>query len=165
MADSRKRLHFPISISDLLAGSFRGKPLEKRLGEVEIWRVWDRVAGKQIASKARPSKLYGGVLTVVVSSAPWMQQLNFLKRDLVERLNAATGGDLIKDIYLKAGRISHSQPGPSDGNAGKRRLTAAEKEEITAATESVKDPGLRQAFAGLMALHLASAPRGKTGGK
>jgi len=78
--------------------------MEKRLEESGIWRVWDETVGRQIAAKARPSRFHDGVLTVMVNSAPWMQQLNFMKRDIAQRLNDRLGKELVREIYLKAGR-------------------------------------------------------------
>ena len=92
----------PAPVADLMAAIFRGKPAEKRLEEGRIWLVWDAAVGRQIAAKARPVSFRDGTLTVAVVSAPWMQQLTFLKRGLQERLNAALGEPLVTDIYLRA---------------------------------------------------------------
>jgi len=54
MADRKPGRRSPTPLSALLSNSFRGRPLEKRLGEVEIWRIWEKVVGSQIASKAQP---------------------------------------------------------------------------------------------------------------
>ena len=60
-----------------------------------------------------------GVLTVAVASAPWMQQLTFLKKGMIEKLNERLGRELVRDIYLKAGM---PQPLPSpDPNRPKNR--------------------------------------------
>lgn len=148
----------PSLLSSLLASSFRGKPLEKRLGEMEIWRVWDQVAGKQIAAKARPSRFQDGVLTVVVVSAPWMQQLNFMKRDIVERLNEKLGKPCVREIYLKAGRLSSAERPEPREKPRKRELSEAEKERIAAVVSVVSDPELRKRFAGLLEKDLAHTP-------
>jgi predicted nucleic acid-binding Zn ribbon protein len=148
----------PTPLSALLSNSFRGRPLEKRLEEVEIWRIWEKVVGSQIASKAQPSRFTNGVLTVVVISAPWMQQLNFMKRDIAERLNEKLGAQLVNEIFLKAGK----PPAPDKTEVWvkpvKRELTEAEKETIAAAVAAVTDPQLRSQFAELLEQDLAHTP-------
>ena len=42
---------------------------------------------------------------VNVSSAPWMQQLQFLKPELIEKLNETLGKELVEDIRFKIGPV------------------------------------------------------------
>jgi len=158
MADRKPGRRSPALLSKLLADSFRGKPMEKRFGEVEIWRIWGEVVGDQIAAKAQPSRFTNGVLTVAVISAPWMQQLNFMKRDIAERLNEKLGEKLVVEIFLKAGK----PPAPDKTEAWvkpeKRELTDEEKERIAATVAAVQDPQLRKQFAELLAQDLAHTP-------
>ena len=148
----------PVPISGILGKTFSGKPLEKRLREGEIWQVWDSAVGEQVASKARPLNIRDGVLTVVVSNAPWMQQLNFLKKGIVAKINAAVGEDLVTEIFLKAGRPvkpEHDSPSP---RRRPRTLSDAEKEHIERETSSLDNQELREAFMSLLAKHLANTP-------
>lgn len=143
----------PTAIGRLLASTFHGTPLERRLAEARIWEAWDTVVGPQIAGHARPSTMRDGVLTVLVASAPWMQQLNFLKGEIRERLNSHLGAELVRDIYLKAGKPSRpvlSQPEPPLPD---RPLTATELNEIAATVAALSDVELRDACQRLLATH------------
>jgi hypothetical protein len=157
MSQKKRAGGYPTRLSSLLANSLREQSLGKIFSEVEIWRAWDQTVGKQIASKARPSRFSAGVLTVVVNSAPWMQQLNFMKRDIVERLNDHLGKPLIKEIFLKAGTPVSSEPAVEPAKPAKRPLSQRERDEITAAVSQVSDPELRKAFTELLAEHRANA--------
>lgn len=159
MTDRRQKSRFPTPVATLLAETFRGKPLEKRLGEAEIWRVWEAAVGPQIASKARPSGFRDGVLTVMVTSAPWMQQLNFMKRDIAERLNGILGKSLVREIYLKSGRPQAAEPGTGRDKPARRPLSGEERARIEAAVEVISDPELRRAFADLMTEQLSHTPK------
>ncbi|MDD2336387.1 MAG: DUF721 domain-containing protein [Geobacteraceae bacterium] len=158
MADRKPGRRSPSALSKILADSFRGKPLEKRLGEVEIWRIWGQVVGAQIAAKAQPSRFTNGVLTVVVISASWMHQLNFMKRDIAERLNEKLGNKLVLEIFLKAGKPPTQDKTEVWVKPEKRELTVAEKERIAATVAAVSDPELRSQFAKLLELNLARTP-------
>lgn len=157
MAEKRKRMPKPMAISALMADVFRGHPLEKRLNEGNIWLVWDKAVGKEIAAKAQPAKFRDGVLTVAVSSAPWMQQLNFLKAGMMEKLNKRLGEELVKEIYLKAGRLERHHVPPRQHPAADRALTSEEQKRIGELTAAIEDPELREKFTSLMARHLAKA--------
>jgi predicted nucleic acid-binding Zn ribbon protein len=155
---TKRKRGFPTPVASLLTAAFRGKPLEKRLEEAGIWRVWDETVGGQIATKARPSRFQDGVLTVMVNSAPWMQQLNFMKRDIAQRLNEHLGKELVQEIYLKAGRpIATDQPVKTK-KPEKRVLSAEEKESITSAVAAIDDPELRRVFADLLEKHVSHQP-------
>jgi predicted nucleic acid-binding Zn ribbon protein len=155
MADKRKKMPRPMAIADLLAAALQGKPAGKRLEEGKIWLVWTAAVGKQIAAKAHPVSFRDGILTVSVSSPPWMQQLTFLKKGILEKLNEQLGHDLVRDIYLKAGLPEPVAPPAKTPPKKSRALNPKEKQRISEETAPITDPDLRQDFAGLIAKHLS----------
>ncbi|GLI37370.1 DUF721 domain-containing protein [Geobacter hydrogenophilus] len=161
MGDARSRMPRPRPVADLLTEALRGKPAERRLKEGRIWLLWDEAVGERIASLARPVGFRDGTLTVAVANAPWMQQLNFLKGGIVEKLNTLLGGPVVRDIYLKAGRTVSPVEAPPERRPPPRELTRAEREFVASETESVEDPELREIISHLMAKHLASKPTGE----
>lgn len=156
MTEKKRKRSQPTAVAGLFGEIFRGKPLEKRLREGKIWVVWDAAVGAQIAAKARPAGFREGVLTVVVSNAPWMQQLNFLKKGLIDKINAALGEELVREIYLKAGRPEQPPRESQSQKKTSRPLTAEEHERIAGYTSSIDDQELRDAFASLLAKHLSN---------
>jgi hypothetical protein len=81
-------------------------------GAAAIWRVWSDAVGAPIARRAEPIRLRGRTLIVAVSSAPWMQELNLLKRSIVTAVNARLPRPLIDDVFLvlTEGRIADAAP-------------------------------------------------------
>ena len=157
MAEKRGRSR-PTTVGRLLESVFRGTPAEHRLREGKIWLVWDDAVGAQVAARARPARFADGVLTVTVASAPWMQQLTFLKKQLIAQVNARLGSDLVRDIYLKAGVPEAPLPADDDQLPPKkeRPLTDCEQQRISTAASTIDDPELRESFTRLFARHLAS---------
>ncbi len=146
----------PAPLTDLLSTALRGTPTARRLREGKIWLVWDSAVGKEIARRARPVSFRDGTLTVAVSSAPWMQQLAFMKKGIMDKLNDCLGEEIVREIFLKAGR---AEPAISPGSPEKRRekpLTPQEREKIAAQTGSITDPELRSALAALLARHMTT---------
>jgi predicted nucleic acid-binding Zn ribbon protein len=76
---------------------------DERLRAFRVWTFWSDEVGETIAGHAHPVALRAGVLTVSVDSPTWMQELQFLKETLRERLNARLGQALIDDIYFVSG--------------------------------------------------------------
>lgn len=158
MGNARSRMPRPRPVADLLTEALRGKPAERRLKEGRIWLLWDEAVGERIASVARPVGFRGGTLTVAVANAPWMQQLNFLKQGIMDKLNALLCGPVVTEIYLKAG-MTEPPPAPSsEQRPPARELTTVEKEFVREETESIEDPELRAIISRFMARHLASSP-------
>ena len=158
MGESRSRMSRPRPVADLLTEALRGKPAERRLKEGRIWIFWDEAVGERIASLARPVAFRDGTLTVAVANAPWMQQLNFLKGGIVEKLNVLLGGPVIRDIYLKAGTVEVPVEAPPERPHPIRELSRSEQEFVATETQSIEDPELRDIISRLMAKHLASTP-------
>jgi hypothetical protein len=156
MADKRAKMFRPLPVADLLGNLFSGQPLEGRLREGRIWQIWDEVVGKGVAAKAQPVSFRDGTLTVAVSNAPWMQQLTFMKVEILSKLNRALGEDLVRDIYLKAGKVS--SPAKKQAPVRPRQLSAAEREQIARQAAEIDDPELREAVTSLLARHAASKP-------
>ena len=70
---------------------------------VQVWQVWDNIVGDVIARNARPAAFKGKILLVHVSSSTWVHQLQFLKQEMIVKLNNAFGKNLIDDLKLKIG--------------------------------------------------------------
>lgn len=70
-----------------------------------IWDVWDNAVGDIIAKNSRPAAFKGHLLLVHVSSSSWLYHLNFLKKDLMEKLNTALGADMVRDLNFKIGNV------------------------------------------------------------
>lgn len=157
---SRPKMSRPAAVSELLSTLFAGTPAANRLKEGVIWEIWAKAVGPQIASRAKPSAIRNGTLTVTVSSAPWLQQLNFLKVQICEKLNEAIGEELVKDIYLKAGSLKEDTELSADNKQVKKRaprnLTPEEINGIAKATGEISDPELRNTLASFFTTHLAN---------
>lgn len=148
----------PAPVADLLAAVFHGTPTEKRLKEGKIWMVWESAVGLQIAERAKPVGFRDGTLTVAVSSAPWMQQLTFLKKGIMEKLNAQLGEELIRDIYLKAGKIEPGKLEAQSARRSPRPLSAKDMQKIAEQTDPITDPELRKTIETLLKKHLETGP-------
>ena len=75
-----------------------------------IWGAWREIVGDSVASNAQPSAVRNRILFVEVSHPTWIQQLQFLKPTLLEKINGFLGEPLIQDIRFRLGKIPSSSP-------------------------------------------------------
>jgi len=66
-----------------------------------------------VAEHSQPRSIRNRILFIDVTHSTWMQQLQFLKPTLLEKVNNFLGEPLIQDIRFKLGRILPSPPSPS----------------------------------------------------
>jgi len=65
------------------------------------WRAvseWDGLVGTRVASHTRAISFRDGTLQVEVEGSAWMQELGFLKRDLVKKINRHLGAPFVQDV-------------------------------------------------------------------
>jgi predicted nucleic acid-binding Zn ribbon protein len=91
---------FPQRLGDVLRAALARLPIGQQLADHAVWVEWDAIVGPAIARHARPLRLRRGTLMIAVDDAGWMQELQFLKHDLRERLNARLGRRAIRDVFL-----------------------------------------------------------------
>jgi predicted nucleic acid-binding Zn ribbon protein len=149
----------PAAVADLLSALLRGTPAEKRLKEGEIWLVWESAVGSRIASHAVPAAFRDGTLTLTVDSAPWMQQLNYLKRELIEKVNEKLGDELVKELYMKAGKVAGPAAPKKAEKVKHRELSGEELALIAEHAAAVSDPELRAVFESLIRKDRESGPK------
>ena len=82
--------------------TFRHCPDESLL---QVWDWWDRIVGEKVSKNAQPSAFKGKLLLVEVSSSVWMHQLQFLKEDILRKINEQLGENLVEDIKFKIGSL------------------------------------------------------------
>jgi hypothetical protein len=140
----------PERIGRLLSGKGVSATLGPRLKDLVIWQMWDQAVGEAIASRTKPLRITGGVLTVTVASGPWMQQLSFMKDELCQRINGCLGEDRVKEIILKAGSLKCDQETEYEPRRQPKLLSAQQRASIQQQTVSVEDEELRLSLQSLM---------------
>ncbi len=105
MTPIRKKMSSPAPLGTVLQQAMEASRIDIDLDAYRLWQQWDHVVGTTIAQNTRPEAIKGKLLLVNVSSAPWMQQLQFLKPELIEKLNETLGKEVVGDIRFKIGPV------------------------------------------------------------
>ncbi len=108
--------------------------------------AWNRAVGPQIGSKAQPDRLRDDVLYVRVTTSVWMHELQFMKQDIIAKLNGIMEGNPVTQIRFFIGEVE-APPAKRDEQAllvDARNLKPEEKGFIAGAIADVTDPELRE---------------------
>jgi predicted nucleic acid-binding Zn ribbon protein len=76
---------------------------------VQVWQVWDSILGNVIAQNAKPAAFKGRILLVHVTCSSCIHQLQFLKKEIIAKLNDALGKALIEDLKFKIGPLGNDK--------------------------------------------------------
>ena len=106
----------PRPVRSVLDETLRALGIDAPIKNYSLFGAWKEIVGETIALQSQPRSLRNQILFVDVSHSTWIQQLQFLKPQLLEKLNAFLGKSQIKDIRFKIGKISlpsvSSSPSP-----------------------------------------------------
>lgn len=90
----------PESIGSVLGNLLKDLGLEKRIKEQEVIVNWEKIVGNNIAENTKPFKIEGAKLFLKVKSSAWRNELFYLKKELISKLNESAKQELIKDIIF-----------------------------------------------------------------
>lgn len=93
--------HRPVQIGDILESSLKSYRKKNDLGMIKIWDMWEDAVGKNISENAKPAAFKGDVLLIHVNSSPWMHHLQFLKQDIINKVNSKMGKEMVTEIKFK----------------------------------------------------------------
>ncbi len=89
-----------VPVGDVLANVMRGMGLEKRLQERRVVEGWAEMVGPDMAKFSQALRVQRGILYLKVQSAAWAQELQFLKPQILARVNERFGSGLVSDIRI-----------------------------------------------------------------
>jgi hypothetical protein len=68
--------------------------------EYDAIAKWDTIVGEKISSVTKCDRIDNSILYVKVISAPWRQEIVFLKQEILSRIKKEAGCMTIKDIVF-----------------------------------------------------------------
>jgi hypothetical protein len=95
----------PQPLHSILEKTLKALEIDVPLKTYSILGAWNEIVGASVAEHSQPRSIRNRILFIDVSHSTWMQQLQFLKPTLLEKVNGFLGEPLIQDIRLKLGKI------------------------------------------------------------
>ena len=135
----------PQSLRFILEKTFKNLEIDVPLKTYSILGAWDEIVGESVAEHSQPRSIRNRILFIDVSHSTWMQQLQFLKPTLLEKVNAFLGKPLIQDIRFKQGKISPPPPAlPKTPSLKDEKLDKATLNRIESIIQKINDQDLRE---------------------
>jgi len=137
----------PQPVHSILGKTLRSLEIDLPLKAYSIWGAWEEIVGETIALQARPRVIRNRILFIDVSHSTWMQQLQFLKPNLIKKMNTFIGEPYIQDIRFGLGKIPmparRSETGPTWQDESLSEGTLKEIDELL---QGVGDEGAKSAL-------------------
>ena len=86
------------TVKNLIYQYFKKLGLEQKFLENMAMYHWSKVVGEAIALHTKPIRVESGTAFIKVDNDVWRQELQFLKKDIIEKLNQAIGKKVIQEI-------------------------------------------------------------------
>ena len=94
MASSRK----PIRLGEALVPVLGELGISRELKKWQLVRDFQKLVGEPIGTHARAYRVADDVIYVQVDNSTWLSQLYLVKEQIVKKLNAGAGEELIRDL-------------------------------------------------------------------
>ncbi|MFZ1979128.1 MAG: DUF721 domain-containing protein [Bacteroidota bacterium] len=89
------------SIDAVLRELIASLGIEEKLQEYDAVNRWNEIMGEQIAKSSNAVSIKQGILHVHVQSGPWRNELTIRKKEIIDKINASIGSDIVKDIKFQ----------------------------------------------------------------
>ncbi len=135
------------SIRSVLENTLKGLEIDVPLRSYSILGAWDEIVGATVAANSQPRSIRNRILFIEVTHSTWMQQLQFLKPTLLEKVNAFLGKPLIQDIRFKLGKILPNTSSPLSSEFGRQEdLDEETLKRIEETVRKIEDGEVRRAL-------------------
>jgi hypothetical protein len=99
-----------VPLTDVVAGLIKTQGFHSRMVEFSLQQHWGAIVGAPIAGHTFPEAIRHRKLFLLAENSVWLQQLLFLKAELLTKIASAMGDGILTDIVLRVGIIPHAIP-------------------------------------------------------
>ncbi len=98
----KQNARLPPHFKQVLQDYFKSEPdALRKIDEQRALMAWPQFVGESVGRVSRALRFQAGTLVIGVTDPLWLQQLLFLKHDLLERYQREFPSLKIKDIFMK----------------------------------------------------------------
>ena len=149
----RPPLLHPLRVGTILSELIERQGLGKGFVLPRVQAAWVHAAGLVLARRSVPTSVHEGILRVAVAESPYLQELSYLRAEILERLRAALPDVKLASmrLHLRAGAASElpTPPPPVVATPAEPLLPpelARSLEDMETPLEGIQDPELRRAI-------------------
>ncbi|MCX5851223.1 MAG: DUF721 domain-containing protein [Deltaproteobacteria bacterium] len=135
----------PLRLGDFLHAALKRGHIHLDRFDSNLITTWMSAVGPQISAQTEPYKYSNKTLFVHVTTSTWMLQLQFMKQEIIEKINSLSGAHTVDTIFFTVG---HTATRPSidsrrNDNMPAPTLSDREMKLIQESSELVHDEELR----------------------
>lgn len=75
--------------------------ITKKMKQFSVITSWSEIVGEQIARVTEADRMENGILFVKTATAPWRNELTMRRMEIMEKVNAAAGSKVVKEIRFR----------------------------------------------------------------
>ena len=140
----------PRPLRSILEDTLKSLGVSAPMKGYSLWGAWREIVGDAVASNAQPSAVRNRILFIEVSHPTWIQQLQFLKPTLLEKINGFLGESLIQDIRFRIGKISPPSASIRESEWKEEDLNRESMNRIETLLQKVEDGEVRETLRDIM---------------
>lgn len=146
-------------IGDILKKTLKKKKIPVHVQDHHLSDAWNRAVGPIIAGNTSVHKVKGDTLFIKVSTSTWMQQLQFMKHEILDKIKSSLADQTIKNIYFSIGNVHSTAPQKEQQILPDRNqhvIKDRDKKIIEQSIESLDDEELRTILERVMTKEIIS---------
>lgn len=134
----------PVILGDSMARLYASQKWQQHWRLFRLSRDWPGIVGEQVARLTSPAQFRHDVLWVYVQDSSWMHHFQFVKQDLLARVNLALGTHPVADIRWM---LQPAEPPAPERPAEEVRAVPPEAEQsFQEMTRGIANPECREAL-------------------
>jgi hypothetical protein len=152
----RGRQESPIPLGKILRPYLHRSGLVPKIRENRLIGAWEQIVGQGVAEATEPGRLQNRSLQVKVANSVWMQQLQFHKKLMIQKVNEFLGEPFLQELRFILGEKVKTEPKRKQKEPIRiRELKREEKERIEREVGCLSDEEMREVLSRLFAKALA----------
>ncbi len=149
----RARQLKPEMLGEILQKILKKKNIPHTRTDPRLLDLWTRSVGPRIAARTFPDTIKRGTLYVRVAAPVWLHQLQFLKEEILHKINELAGNDAVRSLFFSIGEIPAPPPGasPPPATPALPSLGGRDRNMMRESLDTVRDLELREILERVMA--------------
>ena len=91
----------PRGIKSSLEETIKSLGLSRKIEQYTVVELWPSIVGERIAKVTVAERMNDDTLFIHVTRATWRNELIFLKKEIIEKINVTMGHEVVKDIIFR----------------------------------------------------------------
>lgn len=160
----RARQVKPEMLGDILQKILKRRNIPHTSMDRHLVDLWRKAVGPQIAAQTHPDSLKRGSLFIRVSAPVWLHQLQFMKEEILSKMNELPVKEEVRQLFLTIGELPSTSSGRAEQTPSQPALSpllARDRHMMRDSLATVRDPELREILERVMTQEIVRRRQGE----